>query len=90
MVTWTVVAAVTLNVAEPAQVVEPSTEDAATPTGTGPITLFPGQSTTITVTITPTGAPHSLVRGHLYVDTFGFLTGSGDELIDLPYAYTVG
>ena len=67
-----------------------STEDAATPTGTGPITLFPGQSTTITVTITPTGAPHSLVRGHLYVDTFGFLTGSGDELIDLPYAYTIG
>ncbi len=64
--------------------------DAATPTGTGPITLFPGQSTTITVTITPTGAPHTLVRGHLYVDTFGFLTGSGDELTDLPYAYTVG
>ena len=68
----------------------PALADAATPTGTGPITLFPGQSTTITVTITPTGAPHSLVRGHLYVDTFGFLTGSGDELIDLPYAYTVG
>jgi len=66
------------------------TSDAAAPTATGPVTLFPGQTTTITVTITPTAAPHSVVRGHLYIDTFGFLTGSGDELIDLPYTYTVG
>jgi len=66
------------------------TSDAAAPTATGPITLLPGQTATITVTITPTAARHSIVRGHLYIDTFGFLTGSGDELIDLPYTYTVG
>ncbi len=56
---------------------------------TGPVTLNPGQSTTIIVTITPTAAKHSVVRGHLYIDTFNFVSGSGDELIDLPYAYTV-
>lgn len=55
----------------------------------GPVTLKPGQSTTITVTITPSAAAHSVVRGHLYVDTFNVVSGSGDELIDLPYAYTV-
>jgi hypothetical protein len=55
-----------------------------------PITLAPGQSATITVTITPTGTPGSVVHGHLYIDTFSVVTLDGDELIDLPYAYTVG
>jgi hypothetical protein len=55
-----------------------------------PVTLAPGQSATITVTITPTGAKGTVVQGHLYIDTFNVITLSGDELIDLPYAYTVG
>jgi len=56
----------------------------------GPVTLAPGESVTITVTITPAGTAGTVVRGHLYIDTFSFITLGGDELIDLPYAYTVG
>jgi Subtilase family/Peptidase inhibitor I9 len=63
---------------------------AATPAaGTGPLMLNPGQTGTILVTITPTGAPGQVVRGNLYIDSFDFNLAEGDELIDLPYAYTV-
>jgi hypothetical protein len=55
-----------------------------------PVTVAPGESVTITVTITPAGEPGTVVRGHLYIDTFSFITLTGDELIDLPYAYTIG
>jgi hypothetical protein len=57
---------------------------------TGPLTIAPGQIATVWVTITPTGPAHGVVHGHLYVDTFGFFQGAGDELVDLPYEYTVG
>lgn len=57
---------------------------------TGPVILKPGQSTTITVTITPSAAKGSTVKGHLYVDTISQVTLGGDELIDLPYSYKVG
>jgi hypothetical protein len=67
-----------------------STGPTANAVDTGPVQLDPGESFTITVTITP-NAPHgTVVRGHLYIDTFSFFTLGGDELIDLPYAYTVG
>ncbi len=59
------------------------------PAPTGPITLDPGQSATITVTITPSGAPGTVVKGQLYIDTFNNYTDSGNELIALPYSYTV-
>jgi hypothetical protein len=55
-----------------------------------PVTLAPGKSATISVTVTPGATKGSVVRGHLYVDTFNQFTLGGDELIDLPYAYTVG
>jgi hypothetical protein len=56
----------------------------------GPVFLLqPGESTTITVTITPSGAKGSVVTGHLYIDNFNFALAAGDELIDLPYAYTI-
>jgi hypothetical protein len=58
--------------------------------GPGPVSLAPGESATITVTITPAGPVGSVVRGHLYIDSFNFFTLGGDELIDLPYAYTIG
>jgi Subtilase family/Peptidase inhibitor I9 len=58
--------------------------------GPAPVTVAPGRSVTITVTITPTAAKGTTVRGHLYVDTFSQVTSSGDEVIDLPYTYTVG
>lgn len=64
--------------------------------GYSPLTLAPGQSGTIDVTITPNAAPGTVVSGYLYVDTLaidpnGFLiTGVGDELVAIPYSYTVG
>jgi hypothetical protein len=30
------------------------------------------------------------VHGHLYIGAYDGYLGSGDELVDLPYAYTVG
>jgi hypothetical protein len=62
-----------------------------------PLTLAPGQTGTITVTITPDAAAGTVIQGFLYVDavnanssTFGSITGSGDELVAIPYAYTAG
>jgi Subtilase family len=60
-----------------------------------PLLLQPGQTGTITVTVTPTGAPGSTVRAALHVDTFAvstFLLGGSavDEVAVLPYEYTVG
>jgi hypothetical protein len=62
-----------------------------------PLTLAPGQTGTITVTITPDASAGTAIQGFLYVDavnanssTFGSITGSGDEVSAIPYAYTVG
>ena len=55
-----------------------------------PITLAPGQSGTITLTFTPNAPKGTVVRGFAAVDTFNLATNSGDELINIPYAYTVG
>lgn len=59
-----------------------------------PLLLNPGQTGTITVTITPSGAHGTVVKGTLYVDDFaagvppyGQLTG--DELTAFPYSYTI-
>ncbi|MBN9184300.1 MAG: hypothetical protein J0I97_02400, partial [Microbacterium sp.] len=59
------------------------------PVADGLTTLAPGKSATILVTITPTGAKGSVVRGHLYIDTVDGYTGNSDELADLPYTYTI-
>jgi hypothetical protein len=60
-----------------------------------PVTIKPGQTATIKVTITPTGSAGSVVSGDLYVDDavssvplYGQL--SGDELSAIPYQYTIG
>ena len=55
-----------------------------------PMTLDPGQSGTITLTITPNAPKGTVVRGFIAVDTFNQATSSGDELINIPYSYTVG
>jgi Subtilase family/Peptidase inhibitor I9 len=60
-----------------------------------PVVVNPGQTVTINVTITPTGAAGTVVRGTLYVDDFiAFVSPygqeGGDELTSLNYAYTVG
>jgi hypothetical protein len=59
------------------------------PAQTGPLTLNPGQTGTIIVTITPSGTSGSVVHGTLYIDDFDFLTTAGDELVALPYSYTI-
>jgi len=59
-----------------------------------PIVVNPGQAGTIMVTITPSGASRTVVKGALYVDAylsnvppFGVFTGN--ELAAIPYAYTI-
>jgi hypothetical protein len=62
--------------------------------GFSPVYLAPGASTTITVTVAPTGSP-GRVQGTLFVDDIALgtpyvsgLNGS-DELAAIPYSYTV-
>jgi hypothetical protein len=55
-----------------------------------PLTLNPGQTGTITLTITPTAPKGTVVHGFIGVDTLNLATASGDELINIPYSYKVG
>jgi Subtilase family len=55
-----------------------------------PMTLAPGQSGTIKLTITPNAPKGTVVRGFIAVDTYNQGTSSGDELINIPYTYRVG
>jgi hypothetical protein len=60
-----------------------------------PVTIQPGQSATITVTITPTAAVGTKVTGVLNVivpPSFAYATfnTTGETLAQLPYSYTVG
>lgn len=56
----------------------------------GPLTLAPGKSGIITVAITPPAAAKGKVTtGTLYIDSFDFWTGTGDEVAGFPYSYTV-
>ena len=55
-----------------------------------PLHLAPGQTGTITLTFTPNAAKGTVVRGFIGVDTFNLATDSGDELVNIPYSYTVG
>ena len=55
------------------------------------LTVEPGQTQTISLTVTPSAPAGTVVRGTIYVDDFvdslQFLSGS--QLAALPYAYTV-
>jgi len=55
-----------------------------------PLTLAPGETGTITVTFTPSGLAGTVVTGALELDTFDPLTSMGDQVVSIPYAYTVG
>ena len=61
--------------------------------GTGnfnPLVLAPGQSGTINVTLTPDPAQvGNTISGFLYIDTFNFFVSTGDEVVRIPYRYTV-
>jgi hypothetical protein len=59
-----------------------------------PITINPGQSATINVTITPSGASGTVHSGNVYIDDFiegvpPYGQQAGDELAALPYTYKV-
>jgi hypothetical protein len=61
-----------------------------------PLVLNPGQTGTISVTITPTCAPGTVVRGTLYIDDLvegvpppAYSQSGGDELKAFPYTYMV-
>jgi hypothetical protein len=55
-----------------------------------PLSLGPGESGTITLTITPSAPKGTVVRGFIGVDSFNLITDAGDELINIPYTYKVG
>jgi subtilisin family serine protease len=55
-----------------------------------PLTLGPGNTGTITLTITPNARKGTVVRGFIDVDTFNFVSLGGDRLTTIPYAYRVG
>jgi hypothetical protein len=54
-----------------------------------PVTVDVGASGSIQLTITPTGAKGTVVRGTLFLDAIDPITGSTDEVAALPYAYTI-
>ena len=55
-----------------------------------PVSIGPGRSGTIQVTITPSGRPNRVVHGFIGVDTIRPDTGSGDEVQVIPYTYRIG
>ena len=59
-----------------------------------PVIIFPGQTATINVTITPSGTSGTVVSGTIYVDDFASSVPpygelGGNELAALPYSYTI-
>jgi len=55
-----------------------------------PVVLAPGESGTITLTITPDATQvGNTVTGFLYIDTFNPFVTTGDEVVRIPYSYTV-
>jgi hypothetical protein len=55
-----------------------------------PLILAPGQTGTITLTVTPDAKEvGSTVTGFVYVDTFSLTVFTGDEVVRLPYSYTI-
>jgi hypothetical protein len=63
-------------------------------TNVSPITINPGHSAEVNVTFTPSGAPGTVVRGNLYVDTVTddippYAQFSASEVAAVPYRYTI-
>jgi hypothetical protein len=55
-----------------------------------PLVLGSGEAGTITLTIKPSaGEVGKTVTGFIYIDTFSPVVGTGDEVVQIPYAYTV-
>jgi hypothetical protein len=55
-----------------------------------PLSLAPGATGIINVTITPDSSQvGNTVSGFIYIDTFDFNVFTGDETVRIPYSYTV-
>jgi hypothetical protein len=55
-----------------------------------PLLLGSGAQGTITVTITPDSSQvGQTISGYIYIDTFNPTVGTGDEVVSIPYTYTV-
>jgi hypothetical protein len=55
-----------------------------------PLVLASGQAGIINVTITPDPSKvGQTVSGYLYIDTFNGVVGTGDEVVRIPYSYSV-
>lgn len=76
-------------------------DQALDPAGTGgtPVIVAPGQTVTVTVTITPGGTRDSTTSGHLNLVTVPTLptgvtglpeVGTGEVIATLPYSYKIG
>jgi hypothetical protein len=55
-----------------------------------PLTLSPGQSGNMTLTITPTGKNGKVVNGTLFVDVYDNQFGLAGQLEAFPYSYRIG
>jgi hypothetical protein len=62
----------------------------AQPPAFHPVTVEPGGSGDITVTVKPVGAKGTVVTGWLYVDSTTLSNSAGDELTAISYQYTIG
>jgi hypothetical protein len=61
-----------------------------TSTYTNGLVLAAGQSGLINVTITPSSqAVGTTVSGYLYIDTWSPFVSTGDEVVRIPYSYSV-
>jgi hypothetical protein len=70
-------------------------QGAAAQASFAPVLVQPGQTTTLYAVIAPTAKAGTVVHGTLYVDDASELTNegespSGDQLVALPYTYTIG
>ncbi|MEA2123935.1 MAG: hypothetical protein QOI80_717, partial [Solirubrobacteraceae bacterium] len=54
------------------------------------LTVAPHGTGTMTVSFSPTGPPGRVVQGTIYVDDYDSWLGTADEVLAIPYAYTVG
>jgi hypothetical protein len=61
-----------------------------TPPSFRPLVLQPGQTGTISISISPTQAAGQTVSGFLDIDSWDPVVHFGTELVEIPYAYTVG
>jgi hypothetical protein len=55
-----------------------------------PLTLSPGQSGAMTLTITPAGKRGKVVKGTLFVNVYDNQAGIAGELEAIPYSYRIG